>query len=170
MKSLGLTHFLSEGEICRASPFRAAQVGEAMEFGRLRTSMFNPHCDFRKDELHSVDMTNDRRRVPRYSAHVKASIKLPAESTALAVVVEDLCVLGCLLEYAPTLEIRQECDFAMTWKGREFRTPAAVAWRSDQGQVGLEFHNTDPANHQLLREVCAEFSIKPLVRLPEGHE
>ena len=112
-------------------------------------------------------MINNRRRVPRYSAHVQASIKLQADGTALAVVVEDLCVLGCLLEYAPTLEIRQECDFAMTWKGREFQTPAVVTWRSEQGQVGVEFHNTESANHQLLREICAEFSTKPLVRLPE---
>ena len=74
----------------------------------------------------------ERRRVPRYSAHVKASIKLPGESAALAVMVEDLCVLGCLLEYAPTLEIHQECDFAMTWKGREFRTPAVVAWKGER--------------------------------------
>jgi hypothetical protein len=115
-------------------------------------------------------MINDRRRVPRHSAQVQASVKLPAENTALAVVVEDLCVLGCLLEYAPTLEIRQECDFAMTWEGRKFRTPAAVAWRSEQGQVGLEFHDTDPANHQLLREVCSKFSNKPLVRLPQVQE
>ena len=115
-------------------------------------------------------MTDERRRVPRYSAHVKASVKLPGESTALAVMVEDLCVLGCLLEYGPTLEIHQECDFAVTWKGREFRTPAVVAWKGEQGQVGLEFHHTEPANQQLLREVCADFLMKPLVRLSEGHE
>jgi len=129
-----------------------------------------PRCHFRKEELHSVDMANERRRVPRYSAHVKASIKLPGESTTLAVMVEDLCVLGCLLEYCPTLEIYQECDISLTWKGREFRTPAIVAWRGEQGQVGLEFHNTDPASQQLLREFCADFLMKPLVRLPEGHE
>ena len=115
-------------------------------------------------------MGSERRRVPRYSAHAKASVKLPGESTALAVMVEDLCVLGCLLEYGPTLEIHQQCDLGMTWKGREFRTPAVVAWRSERGQVGLEFHDTDPANQQLLREICAEFHMKPLVRLPEGHE
>ncbi|HMD86717.1 MAG TPA: PilZ domain-containing protein [Terriglobia bacterium] len=115
-------------------------------------------------------MTKERRRVPRYSAHVKASVKLPGESPALAVMVEDLCVLGCLLEYAPTLEIHQECDFAMTWKGREFRTPAVVAWSGELDQVGLEFHNTDPANSQLLREFCADFLKKPPVRLPEGPE
>ena len=114
-------------------------------------------------------MTNERRRVPRYSAHVKASVKPPGESPALAVMVEDLCVLGCLLEYGPTLEIHEECDFAVTWKGRELRTPAVVAWKGEQGQVGLEFHNTNPSNQQLLREICADFLMKPLVRLSEGH-
>jgi hypothetical protein len=141
-----------------------------MEKCRRGLHIYKPRCDFRKEELHCTDMANERRRVPRYSAHVKASVKLPGESTALAVMVEDLCVLGCLLEYGPTLEIHQQCDLGMTWKGREFRTPAVVAWRGEQGQVGLEFRNTDPANQQLLREICAEFHMKPLVRLPEGHE
>jgi hypothetical protein len=113
-------------------------------------------------------MANERRRAPRYSTHLKASVKLPGEGAALAVMVEDLCVLGCLLEYGPTLEIHQECDFAMTWKGREFRTPAKVAWKGELDQVGLEFHDTDPANHHLLREFCADLIMKPLVRLPEG--
>jgi hypothetical protein len=115
-------------------------------------------------------MADERRRVRRYSAHVKASVKLPGESTAHAVMVEDLCILGCLLESGPTLEDQQECGFALTWKGREFRTSAVVAWRGELGQVGLEFHNTDPANQQLLREFCADFLVKPLVRLPEGPE
>jgi hypothetical protein len=115
-------------------------------------------------------MTEDRRRVPRYSAHVKASVTLPGETTALAVMVEDLCVLGCLLEYGPTLQIHQEGDFSLAWKGREFRTHAVVAWKGEQGQVGLEFHNTDPENQQLLREVCADFLMKPLVRLKEERE
>jgi len=114
-------------------------------------------------------MGSERRRVPRYSAHAKASVKLPGESTALAVMVEDLCVLGCLLENGPTLEIHQECNFALTWKGREFQTPAVVAWRGEQGQVGLEFRNTEPANQQLLREACADFLMKPLVRLSKDH-
>src|SRR5208282_3865544 len=54
-------------------------------------------------------MGAERRRVPRYSAHVNATIKLPAESTALAVLVEDLCILGCLLERGPMLEPHQDC-------------------------------------------------------------
>ena len=114
-------------------------------------------------------MITERRRVPRYSAHVNASIKLAGESTTLAVIVEDLCVLGCLLESAPTLEIHQECDFNLTWKGKEFQSPAVVSWRGDQGQVGLEFHNTVPANQQMLREICAELLMKPLVRLSRDH-
>ena len=114
-------------------------------------------------------MTIGRRRVSRYSTHLKASIKLPGESTALGVMMEDVSILGCLLEYAPTLETHQECEFAMTWKGREFRTPALAVWKGEKGQVGLEFHNTDPGNQQLLREFCTDFLPKPLVRLPEGH-
>ena len=94
---------------------------------------------------------------------------MPGENTTLAVMVEDLCVLGCLLESAPTLEIQQECDFALTWKDREFKTSAVVAWRGEQGQVGLEFRNTEPANKQLLREACADFLMKPLVRLSKDH-
>jgi len=115
-------------------------------------------------------MDTERRRVPRYSAHVKASITMHRETNALGVMVEDLCILGCLLEYGPTLEIHQEGEFSLVWKGREFRSPALVAWRGEQGQVGLEFHHTDPASQQLLREICAEFLMKPLVRLPDGHD
>jgi hypothetical protein len=107
----------------------------------------------------------ERRRVPRYSAHLKANVKLPGEESSLAVMVEDLCVLGCLLEYGPTLEIQQECDFSLTWKGQDFQTPAVVAWKGEQGQVGLEFHHTDPAHHKLLREICPELFTRPLVRL-----
>jgi len=117
-----------------------------------------------------VGMINERRRAPRYSAHVTGSIKSPGQSTALVVMVEDLCVLGCLLEQCPALEVHQECDFALTWKGREFRSPAVVAWRGEQGQVGLEFHNTDSASQQLLREICADLLLKPLVRLTEGNK
>jgi hypothetical protein len=114
-------------------------------------------------------MNEERRRVPRYSAHVQASIKLPGENTAIAVMVEDLCVLGCLLENGPALEVHQECNFALTWKGREFQTPAVIAWRGEQGQVGLAFRDTDPANQQFVREVCADFLMKPLVRLSKDH-
>jgi len=113
-------------------------------------------------------MATERRRVPRFSAHVKASIKPAGASATVDAMVEDLCVLGCLLEDAATLQIHQECDFAMTWKGREVRTHAVVAWRGEQGQVGLEFNDTDPANQQLLREVCAELLTKPLVRLSDN--
>jgi len=112
-------------------------------------------------------MTEDRRRVPRYSTHVKATVTLPRETTPLTVMVEDLCVLGCLLEYCPTLAVHQECDFCMAWEGRELRTHAVVAWRGEQGQVGLEFQNTGQANLQLLRELCADFQARPLVRLSE---
>jgi hypothetical protein len=118
---------------------------------------------------YSPVMVNKRRRVARYSAHLKASLSLPAEGTTFGVVVEDLAVLGCLLEYAPWLQARQECELAVEWKGREFRTPAVVAWRSERGQVGVEFHDTDPANQQWVREVCADFLMKPLVRLSKDH-
>jgi hypothetical protein len=99
---------------------------------------------------------------------VKARVKLPGESTTLAVMVEDFCILGCLLEYVPTLEIHQDCDFSLTWKGRELRTSSRVAWKNEQGQVGLEFQNSDPANIQMLREFCADFQMKPLLRLTEN--
>jgi hypothetical protein len=115
-------------------------------------------------------MGADRRRVPRYSAHVKATVKLPADNSTVAVMVEDLCVLGCLLEFGPTLEPHQECEFIFSWKGKDFQSPAVVAWRGEQGQVGLEFHNTDMLNAQRLREICAELLMKPLVRLSEHHE
>ncbi len=101
---------------------------------------------------------------------MKGSVKLPGESTSLAVMVEDLCILGCLLEYCPALEKHQECDFYLPWKGREFQTHAVVAWKGEQGQVGMEFHHTDPANQQLLREICADLVTKPLVRLPGSDE
>lgn len=114
-------------------------------------------------------MGEERRRVPRYSAHVKAIVKRPGEITALEVMVEDLCVLGCLLEYGPSLVAHQECEFFLSWKGSELRTPATVAWRGEQGQVGLEFHSTDTENLQLLRDVCADFLMKPLVRLSSHH-
>ena len=115
-------------------------------------------------------MAEERRRVPRYSAHVKATVQVPGENAPLAVMVEDLCVLGCLLESGPTLQVHEECEFALTWKGRQFQTPAVIAWRGDQKQVGLEFHNTDPANQQVLRDICSEFLMKPLVRIQETYE
>lgn len=110
-------------------------------------------------------MGDERRRVPRYSAHVKATVKPVGDAPAIDVMVEDLCVLGCLLEYGPTLQPHQDCEFSLVWKGQVARTPATVAWRGELGQVGLEFHGTDSANEQLLRDICADFLMKPLVRL-----
>jgi hypothetical protein len=115
-------------------------------------------------------MAMKRRRAPRYSAHLKASLRLPAEGTTFGVVVEDLCVLGCLLEYAPWLQVRQDCELTVEWKGREFRTPAVVVWKDGQGKAGLEFGSNDPASQVLLREICSELRLKPLVRLPEDIE
>ena len=111
-----------------------------------------------------------KRRVARYSTHLKASLSLPAEGTTFEVMVEDLSVLGCLLEYAPWLKVRQDCELAMEWKGREFRTPAIVIWKNMQSQAGLEFGSNDPASQALLREICAELRLKPLVRLSEDLE
>ena len=165
---LGLEAFFSQYEICISKPYHPPQIEVAMEKNQDNSSIYKPRCDFRKEELHSWDMDNERRRVPRYSAHVKATIKLPGENATFAAMVEDLCVLGCLLEYGPTMEIHQECDFAMSWKGREFRTPAVVAWKGERGQVGLEFHHTAPANQQMLREFCADFHMKSLLRLPDS--
>ena len=110
-------------------------------------------------------MADERRRAPRFSVHVNASIKLPGEDTALDVMLENLCVLGCLLESAPLLEPSQECEFSMLWKGWQFQSPAKVASKSPQGQVGLEFLDTDPDNKYYLREVCAELLEKTLIRL-----
>jgi hypothetical protein len=114
-------------------------------------------------------MADERRRVPRYSAHVKAHLRLPTDPAPMEVMVEDLCVLGCLLEYGPTLHPHQECEFSLVWKGEEVRTPAVVAWRGEHGQVGLEFHDTDSPNQQRLRQVCADFLMRPLVRLSHHH-
>ena len=166
----GSRHSLSHCEMYNLKLCHAPRIRVAIRKIPTMARICKRRCDFRKEELHSTDMGDERRRVPRYSAHVKASVKLPGESTALGVMVEDLCVLGCLLEYGQTLEVHEECEFAMGWKGREFRSPALVAWRGVQGQAGLEFHNTDPANQQLLREVCADFLTKPLMRLPQSHE
>jgi hypothetical protein len=58
----------------------------------------------------------------------------------------------------------------MSWKGHEFHSPAVIAWRGEQGQVGMEFHNTDSDNQRKLRAVCAELLMKPLVRLSSHHE
>jgi hypothetical protein len=115
-------------------------------------------------------MLSKQRRVARYSAHLKASLRLPAEGTTFEVIVEDLAALGCLLEYSPWLQVRQQCELAMDWEGREFRTPAVVIWKNEQGQAGLEFVNNDPDRQALLREILAELRLKPLVRLPEDPE
>lgn len=95
---------------------------------------------------------------------------MPDKRTTLPVMVEDLCILGCLLEYAPSLQVQQDCELIVDWEGRQFRTPALVAWISQQGQVGLAFHNSDAANHQLLREICAELRMKPPSPLPQDTE
>jgi hypothetical protein len=115
-------------------------------------------------------MSYERRRVPRYTAHLKGSLHLPGKGSTLPVLVEDLCVLGCLLEYAPSLQVQQECVLTVEWEGRQFRTPALVAWISQQGEVGLAFYNNDPVNQQLLREICGELRLKPLAPLPQDSE
>jgi hypothetical protein len=115
-------------------------------------------------------MVMKRRRAARYSAHLKASLSLPAEGTTFGVMVEDLSVAGCLLECAPWLQVRQDCELAIKWEGREFRTPALVIWKNLQSQAGLEFGSNDPASQALLREICAELRLKPLVRLSEDLE
>ncbi len=114
-------------------------------------------------------MDEEKRRVPRYSARLPARIKLPGEDTPVSVMVEDLGVLGCLLENAPHLELYQECTFSLTWNGREFQTSAVFARRGDHDQVGLEFRDIDPASQQMLQEVCADLLMKPLVRLSKNH-
>ena len=115
-------------------------------------------------------MVSRQRRVARYSAHLKASLSLPGEGTTLEVIVEDLAALGCLLEYAPWLQVRQKCELALDWEGRVFRAPAVVIWKNEQGQAGLEFVSNDADNQALLREILAELRLKPLVRLPEDIE
>ena len=84
--------------------------------------------------------------------------------------VEDLCTHGCLLECAPAMQVNQPCEFFMNWRGRKFRTSAVVAWRSETGQVGLEFLNTDPVNQVVLRGICSDLLSRTLVRLPHGEE
>jgi len=96
---------------------------------------------------------------------MKASLRVPAESTTLAMVVEDLCVLGCSLEYAPSLQVQMECELSVDWQGREFRTPAMVVWITPQGQAGLSFHDMEKASQEMLREICRDLRMKPLVRL-----
>jgi hypothetical protein len=115
-------------------------------------------------------MATKRRRVARYSAHLKARLSLPAEGSSYEVIVEDLAALGCLLEHAPWLQVRQQCELTVEWEGREFRSPAVVIWKNEQGQTGLEFTSNDPDSQALLREICAGLRLKPLVRLPEDLE
>jgi hypothetical protein len=110
-------------------------------------------------------MITERRQAPRHPTQLKASLNIPDQSAALDVMLEDLCVLGCLLEYAPSLQVHQECKLTMEWKDREFRTPATVAWKNPQGQAGLAFHDGDPANKVLLREICSELRLRPPTRL-----
>jgi len=112
-------------------------------------------------------MSIDRRRVPRYTAHLKGILGLRDTGVQLSVIVEDLCVLGCLLEYAPTLQVQQDCELTVEWEGRKFHTPAMVAWISKNGQVGLAFHNKDPENQRQLREICAALRLKPQEPLPK---
>jgi len=115
-------------------------------------------------------MPSKHRRVARYSAHLKANLSLPAEGTTKEVIIEDLATLGCLLEHAPWLEVRQQCELSLDLEGRKFQTPAVVIWKNEQGQAGLEFSSHDPDNQTVLREILAELRVKPLVRLPEDTE
>lgn len=105
--------------------------------------------------------------MPRYTANLNGSLTVPEEGLTLAVVVQDLCVLGCLLEYAPSLQVQQDCKLTVEWEGRKFQTGAMVAWIGQRGQVGLAFRNKDAANQQLLREICAELRLKPLAPMPQ---
>ena len=115
-------------------------------------------------------MSEERRRVPRFSLHLKASVTLPGQTTPLEVKVENLCALGCLLESAPSLEPHQQCEFLMTWKGRQLKSPAFVAWKGADSQVGLEFYNTDAENQMRLRQMCSELLMEPLIRLSGQRE
>jgi len=155
--------FLLPDEIWCEGRSRVPQIGVAME--KILTAALAcliSRCHLTKGELEFLNMS-ERRRFPRYSAHVNASIKLPGENTAHEVMVEDLSILGCMLESCPVLEIRQGCEFAMTWKGREFHTAAVVAWKSEQGAVGLEFLNATQEKLQMVRGICADLTLKPLV-------
>ncbi len=115
-------------------------------------------------------MVMKRQRAARYSAHLKASLSMPAEGATYGVMVEDLSMLGCLLEYAPWLQVRQDCELAIKWREREFRTRAVVIWKNLQSQAGLEFGSIDPDGQTLLREILAELRLKPLVRLSKDLE
>lgn len=112
-------------------------------------------------------MDNERRRVPRYAAHLKGTLAL-AETGSIAVVVEDLSVLGCLVESAPPLQVREEGVLSLEWSGREFQTAATGIWKGPQGQAGLSFHDTDESSQELLRRICGELRMKPLIRRPES--
>jgi len=110
-------------------------------------------------------MIRERRQVPRYSANLNG--RLLVEGSTHSVVVEDLGVFGCSLNYAPPMTPIQECELAIEWEGRHFRTQAMVAWIKAQSKVGLRFHGTDAENQELLRRVCSELRMKPLVRLKD---
>jgi hypothetical protein len=65
------------------------------------------------------------------------------------------------------LNVKQECEIAFEWEGREFRAEAAVTWKSSKGEAGLKFLYVNLAHQELLRKVCANLRLQPLTPLPE---
>ena len=112
-------------------------------------------------------MIKERRQVPRHVANMKGGLRLAGETSTHAVVVEDLCVFGCSIDHPPSMTSHQDCELTVDWEGHQFRTQATVAWIKAQGKVGLKFHDTDEASQAMLRKLCAELRMKPLVRFEQ---
>jgi len=110
---------------------------------------------------------NDRRQVPRYVAELSAQVSQPLGTPPFRVTLVNLSISGCSLEGAGALQAKQECEIAFEWEDQEFRAEAAVTWKSTKGEAGLKFLFVSLAHQELLKKVCANLRLQPLIPLPE---
>jgi len=104
------------------------------------------------------------RQVPRYVAELPCAVSQPPGASPLHTKLVNLSISGCCLEGADALQVKQECEIAFEWGGRQFRAEAAVTWKSSRGEAGLKFLYIDPSHQDLLRSVCANLRLQPIGR------
>jgi hypothetical protein len=112
-------------------------------------------------------MGEERRQVPRYLAELEATLMLRPQGGIVKVKVANLSVTGCCVENAAGLNADQECELAIEWEGQRFRADSEVTWKSTKGEAGLRFLYIDQKSQDLLRSICSNLRLMPLVLRPE---
>ena len=107
-------------------------------------------------------MVNERRRVPRYFADVRAALFCYDSGMSAEVLVEILSVQGCCIRGEGIPEAGRRCRLTLRWKNSQIVTEAQVVWKDAQGLAGLRFTSTDQDSVDNLRALCANLRLQPL--------